>query len=442
MVELAEIPQTISAAADSAQAMSRARLRMAGVCIVGVALGAAILPYSAVGAALGPMMLEFGWGANQISLAYGLLLWAGGLSVWPMGVLIDRYGARPVVAASAGGIAVVSLLLPMVREFWQFCALAALWGALGSSGIGYTRIVTCLFGPRRGLAIGILSAVGSALSVLMPLAMSRLVLEGGWRGAFTGIGVVMLGLAPIIYLSLAFGRRGQASSLRWPGQAPRAQGMGFSAALRDRSFWIIVAASLSTAAMGGGVMVSFGSAMAAQGFEQAAVMRAAPISLMAALAGAIFTGALLDRSRSPRTAGAAFLVTGLAYLLWTLASVRFGGEPMLIVGLAAGAFAFTAQVTLVLYVFSRYFGLKAFGAFCGLQAFIQAVIPTLAGPVIGHGLGLFGDYHLAFGAGIGVQVLAALLYLRLPGYRYAAIAEADGSEPARLSIPIARVRSQ
>ena len=81
MVELAEIPQTISAAGDSAQAMARARLRMAGVCIVGVALGAAILPYCAVGAALGPMMLEFGWGANQVSLAYALLLWAGGLSV-------------------------------------------------------------------------------------------------------------------------------------------------------------------------------------------------------------------------------------------------------------------------------------------------------------------------------------------------------------------------
>ena len=183
-------------------------------------------------------------------------------------------------------------------------------------------------------------------------------------------------------------------------------------------------------------MTSFGPALAAKGFEQAAVLRAAPISLMAALAGAILTGALLDRNRSPRMAGAAFLVTGLGYLLWMLASPHFGGEPMLAAGLAAGAFAFTAQVTLVLYFFSRYFGLKAFGAFCGLQAFIQAVIPTLAGPGIGHGLGLFGDYHLAFGLGIGVQVLAALLYLLLPSYRYAAVAEADGPDPARSPVPI------
>ena len=436
MVELAEIPQTLSAAGAGPQAAARARLRMSAVCVVGVALGAAILPYAAVGAALGPMMLEFGWGANQVALAYALLLWAGGLSVWPAGVLVDRYGARPVAAAGAAGIAVVGLLMPLVHAFWQFCALAALWGALGSSGLGYTRIIAALFGARRGLAIGVLSAEGSLLSVLTPLAMSRLLSEAGWRGGFTVIGLAMLALAPTIYLSLACGRRGAAWSVRWP--APRAEGVGFSAALGDRSFWIIVAASLSTAAVGGGVMASFGPALAAKGFEQAAVIRAAPISLMAALAGAILSGALLDRSRSPRIAGAAFLVTALGYLLWMLASPRFGGEPMLAAGLAAGAFAFTAQVTLVLYLFSRYFGLKAFGAFCGMQAFIQAVIPTLAGPVIGHGLGLFGDYHLAFGAGIAVQVLAALLYLRLPGYRYAAIAEADGSEPARLSIPIAR----
>ena len=440
MVELVEIPQSVAEAADSPEALKRTRLRMAGVCLIGVAFGASMLPFFAVGAALGPLMLEFDWSADQVHLAYALVMWAGALGVWPTGVLVDRFGARPVVAASAAAIGAVSLLLPLVHGFGQFCVLVALLGALGSAGLGYARIIAGLFGARRGLALGVLAAEGFALSMLAPLVMGRLVLAGGWRGAFTDIGLVMLALAPILYLGLT-SRRSPPRPPRWTAPSP-AGGMTAVQALRDPAFWIIAAAGLATAAMGGSVLSSFGAAIGDKGFDPAAVSRAAPITLMAALAGAICSGAVLDRSRSPRVAGAAYLATAVTYLIWSLATPRFGGEPMLVTGLAIGAFAFTAQAPLVGYFFSRYFGLTSFATACGLQACLQAVCLALAGPALARGLGLIGDYHLVFEAGIGAQILAALLYLLLPAYRYPAIGEVGGDDPAPAAAPLPRVRSQ
>ena len=435
MVELADVTSTIASGAKALDA-ARARLQMAVVCMVGLALGASILPFCAVGAALGPMMLELGWGANHVSLVYALLMWAGALCVWPVGVLIDRFGPRPVVALGAVAMAAVSLMLPMVRHFWQFCALAGLLGAFGSSGLGYLRIVASLFGARRGLAMGVFAAESSILSLVMPIVLGRLVLDAGWRGAFTAIGVGLLALAPLLYLGLADARTGTSWASRWnlPTPAP-AEGRTVREVMRDWVFWAIVLAALATAAIGGGALTSFGAAIAIKGFGQATVLRAAPITMIATLAGAICSGVMLDRTRSPKVAAAAYLATAVTYLMWALVTPSFGGVPILTAGLAIGAFAYAAQIPLVGYVFSRYFGLKSFATVCGLQAFIQAVAVAIGGPLIAHGVGLIGDYTLMFEAGIGAQILAALLYLVLPAYRYAALADGD---PA----PAIQARSQ
>ena len=438
MVELADVPPGITASGEGRQELTPERLRMVAVCMVGVALGAYVLPFCAVGAALGPMMLEFGWGADRVSLAYALLMWAGALCVWPIGVLVDRYGPRLVVSLGAAAIAVVGLMLPLVAHFWQFCVLVALMGAFGSSGLGYTRIIASLFGRRRGLAMGVFVAEGSLLSVVMPMAMARLVDQGGWRGGFTIIGVAVLALSPLIYFGLADRHAAAARQPRRISLPAPAEGMTSGQTVRTRAFWLVEAAGVATASMGSGVLTSFGAAIATKGFGQAAVHRAAPITLMAALAGAICAGAVLDRARSPKIAAAAYLATAVTYLLWALATPSFGGEPMLVAGLAIGAFAFTAQLPLVGYFFSRYFGLRSFGAICGLQAFIQAVAVGLATPLIGRAVSLIGDYSRVFEAGILAQVLAALLYLLLPAYRYGAVAEADGAPE---DIPRAKVRS-
>lgn len=409
---------------------------MAAVCMVGVAFGASILPFCAVGAALGPMMLEFGWAADHVSLAYAILMWAAALSIWPMGVLVDRFGARPVVAGAAAAIGVICLLLPQVQHFWQLCVLLALLGACCSCGLGYSRMIVSLFGSSRGMALGILAALSATISQVMPTAMAGLFGQDGWRGAFTLLGFAVLALAPILYLGLS--ERWSAGV--WPprlSESATTDGAGVRPALGDRTFWIIVAASVAVSAMGGGVSAVFPSVISAKGFGQAAAFNAAPILLAAVLAGALCTGALLDRSRSPRFAAVLYLAPAVSYLLWTLATPSFGGEVMLVAGQAFGAFAYTAQLTLIAYCVSRYFGLRSFATLYGLQLCLQEVATGVATPLIGLSIGA-GHYPRVFALGIGAQVLAALLFLVLPAYRFAAIGEADA--PSDNPLP-ARVQS-
>lgn len=442
MVELADVTSAIATTGGGTQGLTRERLRMAAVCMVGLALGASILPFCALGAALGPMMLEFGWTADRVSWAYAVLMWAGAVSIWPMGVLVDRYGPRVVVTLGAVAMAAVSLVMPQSTHYWQVFLLAALLGVCGSSGLGYTRIVAALFGRRRGLFMGLIAAESLVLTQLMPPLMNRLVFEHGWRGAFIIIGVAILALAPLIYLGLADDRTGTSWQARW-SLPPRPAGEGRTArqAVRDRVFWTIVAAGLTTAAIGGGALSNLGAAIANKGFGQSAVLNAAPITLAATLAGAILSGLILDRTRSPKLAAGAYLATAVTYLIWALVTPRMGGEVILTVGLAIGAFAYAAQLPLVGYVFSRYFGLRAFGAIWGLQAFLQYAFVGLATPAIGRAIGLTGDYKLVFEAGVAAQLLAAALYLSLPAYRYAAAGQGDG-EDAGEPVPRGGVRSR
>lgn len=423
MVELADSPRTLVASGASDPALSRTRLRMAAVCMVGVAFGASILPFCAVSAALGPMMLEFGWSADHVSLASAILMWAAALCIWPMGVLIDRLGARPVVSVAAAAIGAISLLLPQAQHFWQICVLLALLGACSSCGLGYSRMIVSLFGSRRGVALGILAALSATISQVMPTAMAGLFTADGWRGAFTLLGFAVLALAPIIYLGLTE----RWSTAVWPPRMPRpvaVDGTSAREATRERSFWIIVAASVAVSAMGGGISAVFPAVISAKGFGQAPMFNAAPILLAAVLGGALCTGALLDRNRSPKFAAALYLAPALTYLLWTVATPSFGGQAMLVAGQAVGAFAYTAQLTLIAYCLSRYFGLRSFATLYGLQLCLQEAATGVAAPLIGLSVGA-GHYQWMFVLGIGAQVLAAGLFLTLPAFRFAAIGEAD-----------------
>lgn len=416
MVDLAEAPPVISAAAAGDTELTPARLKVAAICMIGMALGTTVLPFCVVDAVRGPMMLELGWGANQLSLSYALMLWAAAISVWPVGMLIDRFGARPVVTAGALGIGLVSLALPFVREFCQICILFSLLGVSGAVGLGYSKIVATLFFRRRGLALGISAAATSALGWVLPLAADRVVHAGGWRGAFEVLGFVALAVAPLLYLGLAQPACAAA-------KARAAEGTRTVDAARSRSFWLIVAAGLIAGLIGNVVLSDIGPAMAHRGFGDAADLRGSPIGMLATLAGSIIAGLLLDRLGTPAVALAAYLASGLTSLMWIFVGPGFGGTPALMAIFALGAFAFAAQLPMVGYFFSRYFGLRSFATVWGLQMFIQTVVMGAATSPFARLVNATATEPMVFLLGTVAPLAAAALYLLLPAYRYGATPE-------------------
>ncbi len=426
MVDLAEAPAVIPAEGSGDPALTRARLKLAAVCMVGLGVATTVLPFWAVDASRGPMMLELGWGADQLSVSYALMLWAAALSVWPIGLLIDRLGARLMVAAGAVAIAPILLMLPFVRHFWQFCILFALLGVCRSVVLGYSKIVATLFDRRRGLALGVFAAEVSALSMMLPLGTSRLVSENGWRGAFTILGLVVLVVAPVLYIGLGKREPGAADAERSARADWRA-----SQAIRTRTFWLIIVAALVSEGVSGIVLNALQTALPHRGFGDIAYLRGAPLILLATLAGPICAGFLLDRTRSPAMAVAAFLASAAAGLMSSFVTPSMGGMPLLMTSFVLGAFAFSAQAPVVAYLLSRYFGLKSFATIWSLQIFIQAVAMGLAIPRLAPLAGPIGNEPLLMAMGTAAPLIAALLYLLLPPFNDGANREPglDGQSP-------------
>ena len=98
---------------------------------------------------------DLGWSRAEITAAVSFFALAGIVAL-PAGWLLDRYGARPVMAVSIAALAVSQLLRPWMTEIWQFYALNAIQFAAmpGAVIITAARVVGEWFEENRGRAMG------------------------------------------------------------------------------------------------------------------------------------------------------------------------------------------------------------------------------------------------------------------------------------------------
>jgi MFS family permease len=137
---------------------------------------------------------EFGWSRSVVSGAFSLLVVVHGVSGPLLGWLVERFGARAVVA-SGGALLAASLYLgASVNAVWQLYVVFGGLAALGMSAAGWVPSVVLIrswFPSRVGTALGVVSAgIGVGIFALVPL--TQLLIDSlGWRGALRVLAVVM-----------------------------------------------------------------------------------------------------------------------------------------------------------------------------------------------------------------------------------------------------------
>ena len=134
----------------------------------------------------------------------------------------------------------------------------------------------------------------------------------------------------------------------------------------------------------------------------------------ALLMGRVATGYLLDRFFAPHLGavlfGGAAAGIGLLWMSNSTATVLMGA---LLVGLGLGA-----EVDIIAYLVSRYFGLRFFGKIYGL-AFGAFLLAGALGPlVMGAGFDLTGSYSAPLAVLFISASAAAVLMTQLGPYRY------------------------
>ncbi|MFY9938125.1 MAG: MFS transporter [Silvibacterium sp.] len=401
---------------------------------VGMFWGPPITVFS-FGVFLKPLMHDFHTGRAAVSLGFTLHLIVGAISVPLAGLLIDRYGARNVILPATAMFGSALLLAKVLStDIWQFYSFCLLLGLL-LSGLGpvpYGSVISHWFDRRRGLALGLMMfGIGSGAMIMPPLAQ-QLIARFGWRNSCAILGSAVLIISiPVVAMFLR--EKPQDVGLL-PDGAPSGNStaaddagvLGLSGydAWHSRTFWLLIGASFLVSASVQGCAVHM---VAMLTDHEIAVQTAALGSSFlgaAVLLGRVGTGYLLDRFFAPYVAAAFFggAAVGIA-LLWMGSSAGVAFTGAFLVGLGLGA-----EVDVIAYLISRYFGLHSFGKIYGFAIGAFLLAGALGPLLMGAGFNLTGSYHKSLAAFFISTLLAAVLMTRLGPYQYHA-RQPTGNEP-------------
>lgn len=140
-----------------------------------------------------PLIEDLGISRTQVSTAYLAGTLIGACAMPLVGRAIDRYGPRRVIAAVGAVFGAVLTALAFVTGIVGLTAgfVGVRMAGQGALSLVATTTVAYWFDKRRGLALGITSAIGTAGISLAPLLIERLISAYGWRQAWAIEGIAV-----------------------------------------------------------------------------------------------------------------------------------------------------------------------------------------------------------------------------------------------------------
>ena len=371
-----------------------------------------------------PLQAEFGWGRGDIMVAFAILFLVMGAASPFTGRLVDRYGARNVIALGAVLVGGGFVMLSQVGTLWHYYVGYAVIG-IGEAAIGpipATAVVSNWFKKYRGTAIGIMSSgVGVGGFVVAPLVGGFIIPDFGWRAAYLAIAV----LTCVILLPLALFviKTKPADMGLYPDGAPAPEatteakashlasdGLTLKITLATSAFWFISIAFLAGGFSQLGQLESQVPHLDDIGFSVVIAAGALGGVGLGSAAGKFFFGWLCDKIQAKYALSIGFGLNLVALIILmrvtpstTLAVLWFYA---IIMGLGLGSWMPTLSM-----IISTNFGLVAYGAILGM-VFLFQNIGIATGPLLaGYLYDMTNTYQWAFVVFLILFVVAILAAL-------------------------------
>ncbi|MCB2072182.1 MAG: MFS transporter [Novosphingobium sp.] len=374
-----------------------------------------IITYS-LGTFIEPLEQEFGWSRAEISLGLTIFTLTATFGGPLIGAVIDRFGTRrvalPGIALHAAAFAAFGITDGSIFQWivlWSVMAVVA----LATKGLIWSAAVSSVFTVSRSLALAVM-LTGTALGQASPIVANWLIESVGWRMAYVWLGAGWGGLAFILVLLFFFDAREH--SRRSGAASPSAAGLpGLTSAeaIRDSRIWRIGLANLAMTFVGGGITVHLVPILSETGAERSVAVAIAASAGIAAIAGKLLAGVLLDRIQSSLIPFTAFALPALGYFLLL---DRFESDAMLTLGVMIIGFASGAGFQITTYLVSRYGGLRNFGKIYGTISSTLMLGASLGPLASGMLYDATGSYELLVVAAIPVVLVAALMFVGLGPY--------------------------
>lgn len=400
---------------------------IAGAAAIGVACCISVFIPSTIGLMVGPLGGDLGWTPPQMYLAISFAT-VTTIFVAPLiGRLVDRFGARRVIALSFLAEALIMYSFRHLGDniylfYLRYAAFAVF--ATGTTALAFSALISRWFDRRRGMALGIALAGLGVGGVFWSLGTQYLFDLVGWRDAFAylaaGIALVVLPFMLLILrdnpesMHLSVDGARTASGLGASNKA-EPQGETLREALVGRHYWLMMSAFFLMAVATYGVTLNMVPMLRGQG-QTATLAATVQASMWAVLVvGRVATGWLMDRFFAPHVA-LVFLIpaiVGMALLAMGVSGpVAFAAA--ILIGLATGA-----EVDVLAYLTGRYFGLKHFGSIYATFFSVYAIGTSTGSYMTAAIAAQTKGYTMALWVLAALLGLAAVLLTRLPRFQVA-----------------------
>jgi MFS family permease len=363
-----------------------------------------------------PIAKDFGWSRAAVTFGMTISTVIQAICAIPIGLAVDRFGPRPMalagVALACAAFANISTASGSDGNWYLLWIIMSL-ASLPIQATVWTSAVASRFAASRGLALAVTLCGASVSLIVFPWLGALLIQNYGWRQAMRIEALIWVCVAwPVVFFLF------RGAQDRQKGQTKIAKasvavlpGVALLTGLKSNIFWRLFLVALLFTFGTIGLNVHFPLVLKGYGFSPLAAAGLASLIGWFSIPGRLVTGLLLDRFRASLVGSAAFLLPAMA-----AAILLYGGGSTLSIGLAAAMIGFTlgAEVDVLVFLTSRYFGLKSFGAlYGGILAALS--IGTAFGPLIAARIfDLSGNYDKFLIATIGMMVLSSLTLASLP----------------------------
>jgi MFS family permease len=365
-----------------------------------------------LGTLLVPISEDFGWTRTEVAGAFTAFSLCAAAAFPFAGRLADRIGTRPVLVTGYVllGLTIIALSAAPASHF-GFYALFGLSGLVGvlPSTMLLSKLISEWFDNGRAFWMAFTSGIGNAVGAsLTPIIAAALMVHYGWRTAFFVIGasVLLIGV-PSAYLLL---RAPPARNGRHAGV--NADGFTVAEIVRRPLFWLI----LSSVPVAGGsltaVLANTVPIVTSRGLSVAEATGVVAAFAMIVSVWKPIVGFMLDRTKRPLVVApfyalAMFGALGLAHLQghWSL---TLSGA---LTGIGMGA-----EFSVMLYILSRYFGLRSMGTIGGIASTVVLLSNAVVPIALNLAFDRLGTYAPALYFVAAMLMYNAILFLFLPRY--------------------------
>jgi len=372
---------------------------------------AAVVPYT-FGLFIKPLASTFGWHREALSAGFSVAALTLAAASPGLGILFDKFGPRriilPCILVFASMYASLAWLTPHLLHFYLVFFVIGLVGN-GTAYLGYSRAISTWFDARRGLALSVMLAGGSAGAMVLPVMTQAVLSHFGWRPAFLMLGFVSLAVG--FPLSAALLRERPVA--QQGAQASVLVGDAVSQALRSRILWIIAATVCLYAISVNGAIAHLSALLTDRGVSAHGASYCVAAIGATALLGRVLTGMFLDRFFGARVAQWMLLVSAIGIVLLSVAHTLVAG---LIAACLIG-FSMGSEGDVTPYLLSRYFGLKRLSTLYALTWTAYAIGGATGPLFVGRLFDAMGAYRPATMQLLSVPALIpCLLLFLLPRY--------------------------